>query len=120
MTDSKQDLNTYPDFFYTLYREAATAAIPLKFPTREEATSMRHRLHAFRRRLRRENHPLTLLADKVEIALENTTLIFRPTGYSLMKAMQEANIQIEGPSEKLDYDALDKELLNLVGKAPRE
>lgn len=113
-----KNLFSYPDNYFSLYKEAAQRKLELPFSSQKEAISERHRLHDFRVLLRSENHPLILEAQKVVIGLQDSTLILQPRGLAITQALERAGIILE--EEKHDFDALDQALLDLALKKAKE
>lgn len=117
------DHRTYPAEFLNIWVQAAKAEVRLPYPTRGKATSLRHKLNAYRRALTLANHPLAIEANKAELTLEEEAgmwvVVARPSGGSLplpqgfqvksedelIKEMIEKEVKIE--EEKKDSAAAD-------------
>lgn len=85
--------------FIELYLKARLEPVIIKLKTLKEAHKLQGRLHALRRAMREEDHPLTTIANGVIISLETTkegaTLTAKPADKQFLPYLKEAGIVIE-------------------------
>ena len=105
-----------------LYLAAAKAEVVLELGDRKRAIHLRHRMHALRVAMRRENHAMTTIANGVQLTINfNGDLIAYPADGSFTDIIREAigNQDIPIIEDKLDLepndDGLDNALKNILG-----
>lgn len=122
-------VTSYAPEFLELYRRAAQAPVTIRLATFSEATKLRARLHTLRREMRKESHPMTHIANGVQISLvkgptnsDPVDLIARPADASFIDAIREAGIdaasQFDGSTLPSEDDELPTERDD--GKATEE
>ena len=93
-------VTSYAPEFLELYRKAAQSPVTIRLSSLAEATKLRARLHTLRREMRKESHPMTHIANGVQISLTaigndmqgGTNLIARPADTDFINAIREAGI----------------------------
>ena len=83
--------------FLELYRRAAQEEIRVTLATPAAAKRLRARLHSLRVALRDERHDLRTIAEGVQISIEDSVLIAKPSDDNFIEALQAAGIVIEEP-----------------------
>ena len=88
--------------FLEFYRQAAREPKTIYLKTESEAISLRARLHSLRRAMRKEEHPLTLIANSVTISVTASQryegrwlLTGNPCDKSYLPALAAAGITVD-------------------------
>lgn len=99
MTEGPVTLPGFPPEFVELFTAASQCERVIDLETPDDATRLRYRLNDFRRKLRKSNHPIAVIADNVEICLNRIgdeprarRLIARPRDMKTLQALHAAGI----------------------------
>lgn len=99
-------LTSYAPEYMELFRRGAQSPIEVKLSTENAATHMRSRMYKFRRIMRDEQHPMTAIANSVQIAIHDETYVHagedkvrwvltcKPADYKFLTAIADAGIDI--------------------------
>jgi hypothetical protein len=110
--------DSYPAEYLELFRRGYEAPFTLKMEDRAAATSLRHRLHAYRRALSFSSSPFYNLASSCEVKVEDNLLIVQPKAHEIRAALAASGIDFNTTSlpsaladdEKEAEDALTRAL----------
>ena len=110
-------VTSYAPEFLIFYQRASQRTVVIKLKTSKEAHKLRSRLHALRRSMQKEDHPLTTIANGVIISKKGATLTAKPADKEFLGYLKAAGITIgkldntianePTPSEK---DQVDEQL----------
>jgi hypothetical protein len=95
-------LNSFAPELKQAWVKAATETVAIKLPTREAATSLRHRLYKLRVALQEAQDPLYESAQFATIRLakgegETYTVILEPADSLYKEALRDAGVSLEPP-----------------------
>ena len=113
-----KDPDSYPPECLELFKKGYENPVRVKLNSQASATSLRHRLHAYRRALAHSHSPFAQLANSCVVRVENSELVVEPSTIEIRKALAEAGVPFDSSSttkaiaeeEELASDALDKVL----------
>jgi hypothetical protein len=113
-----KDPESYPPECLELFRRGYEQPVRIQLASQAAATSLRHRLHAYRRALAYTNSPFVQLANSCVVRVENNCVVVEPSTIEIRKALAEAGVPFDSAKvttaiqheEELASDALDKVL----------
>ena len=85
-------VTSYAPELIQFYVQASKAKLRITLPTAKAAIAFRARCHNLRRDMRKERHPLTNLANGVQIKLIDNVAIGSPADDTYLSALQNAGI----------------------------
>ena len=103
-----------------LFRRAAAEPLHLLVPSHREAHRLRFRLHALRKAMRREQHPMLALAEAVTIRLiqheKTATILAGPADSDLATVLDAAGLVVDADAqaESEKIEPMDEFLSKLV------
>lgn len=87
-----KDPGAYPPELLELFRRGYEKPLEIKLDTPASATSLRHRLHAYRRALQHSNSPYSSLASSCVVRVEGPKLIIQPSTLEIRQALEAAGV----------------------------
>jgi hypothetical protein len=119
--------DSYPAEYLELFRRGYEGPFTLTLPDRGTATSLRHRLHAYRRALSLSASPFYQLTASCEVKVEDNILTVQPKAHEIRAALAASGVSFDTSSlpesllaeEQEAEDALERALrAQNYGKAP--
>lgn len=87
-------VSSYAPEYLELFKAGAEKKITVQLPSKQKAVQMRQRLHTLRKEMRKENHPLTTIANSTQVSIGNDgTLSVYPADTSFLAAIHAAGIR---------------------------
>lgn len=81
-------VKNYSPRLLDIYKLASEKEFIFNCKTKRKALALRHRLHALRREMRKENHWLTPVAEMVVIKIRGTNIIAQPPDKELDETLE--------------------------------
>lgn len=92
-------VSSYAPELLELFKEAAHREVTIKLGEKKQATRLRARFHSLRTAMRREDHPLTQIANSVQFSIDPSfNLICYPADTHFLDAIRGAGISITQPT----------------------
>lgn len=88
---------SYAPELLQLFQRAAQEPVSVTLTSTNAAFSLRFRLHRLRKEMRREHHPLTTLANGIQISIYGNVLTAKPADQSYLTALHAAGIEVMEP-----------------------
>ncbi len=113
---------SYDALLLELFRRAALSPVRIVLPNHRAAHRLRFRLHALRKAMRKENHPVLALAEAVTIriaqGIDSYTLTASPSDAEFADVLGVAGVKVDATlqaaAEKLE--PMDEFLSKLVAR----
>jgi len=83
-------VKSYAPALLDIFKLASEKEFTFNCKTNKAALALRARLHALRRDMRKENHWLVPVAEKVKISVRNGLIIARPADNEIVQDLEEA------------------------------
>lgn len=99
-----KDPNLYPPEFQELYRRAFTQSVELPCGNPQQATSLRHQLHAYRRAVELTKTPGWTELRQVQVAIQGSNvLLFKNPTLEMLRDVAGTELQQPSDSDLDDY-----------------
>lgn len=113
-----KDPDSYPPEYLEVFRRGYEGPVRINLASQAEATSLRHKLHAYRRALVHASSPFVTLAHSCRVRLDGASLVVEPSTQELRAALASAGVEYDPKTatkamtqeEEVAGDALERML----------
>jgi len=94
-------LKSYAPVLFDVYKLGSEKEFVFNCKSEKAAQALRHRLHALRREMRKENHWLVPVAERVKLSIRGNLLVAHPADSELVPELEEALLRQGFRKEKV-------------------